>query len=230
MLHSYSSTHHHPQTHTDRCMYRQSGFRMHSIFLLIVAALCFAANVVVAVVPVGIKAKQSMTPFTKLDVPHRDVHTGFLFPTSFGNITLSGTGGLGAPPCGTEMASYQGISAYSNGDYQGTGESCGDWTPTGYAYQCVEYTQRYFNYLYGIQAVWPVSYASQMCDSYPGGIQPVGYPQAGFGVVFNWGTYGHTAVVIGVGDGTIDVIEENGSGSGTNTYNQGEVLCYLATA
>jgi hypothetical protein len=68
----------------------------------------------------------------------------------------------------------------------------------------------------------------QMCDSYPAGITPVGYPQAGFGVVLNWGCYGHTAVVFGVGDGTIDVIEQNDSPYGTNTYYQGDVLCYLA--
>jgi len=75
-----------------------------------------------------------------------------------------------------------------------------------------------------------VNFAKEMCDSHPGSIQSVGWPQAGYGVVFNWGEYGHTAVVIGVGDGTIDVIEENGSPTGTNTYQQGDVLCYLTTA
>jgi len=84
--------------------------------------------------------------------------------------------------------------------------------------------------VYGVQAVWPVNFAKEMCDSHPGSIQSVSWPQEGFGVVFNWGTYGHTAVVIGVGDGTIDVIEENGSPTGTNTYLQGDVLCYLTLA
>ncbi len=109
----------------------------------------------------------------------------------------------------------------------GTGDSCSGWSSTGLQYQCVEYTQRYFNYLYGIAPVWPVDFASQMCSSYPGGITPVGYPAVGFGVVFGWGYYGHTAVVIGVGSGTIDVIEQNGSPWGTNTYYQSDVLCYL---
>ncbi len=126
------------------------------------------------------------------------------------------------------MSSYNGIEAYSNGDYQGTGDSCSGWSSTGLQFQCVEYTQRYFNYLYGVAPVWPVDFAKQMCDSYPGGVTPVGYPQEGFGVVFNWGYYGHTAVVISVGSGTIGVIEQNGSPYGTNTYYQSDVQCYLA--
>jgi hypothetical protein len=176
----------------------------------------------------SIKARPSTVPFQPLNPRKQETVSGYLLPSTFGNGTISSL--KSAPPCGTVLSSFNGIESYSNGENQGTGYSCGDWTPTGYAYQCVEYTQRYFNYLYGIQAVWPVNYASQMCDAYPAGIQPVGYPSVGFGVVFNWGTYGHTAVVIGVGDGTIDVIEENGSSSGTNTYGQGEVLCYLALA
>ena len=73
-----------------------------------------------------------------------------------------------------------------------------------------------------------MDFASQMCSSYPGGITPVGYPGVGFGVVFNFQPYGHTAVVIGVSDSTIDVIEQNGSPSGVNTYYQSDVLCYLS--
>ena len=73
-----------------------------------------------------------------------------------------------------------------------------------------------------------MDFASQMCSSYPGGITPVGYPVVGFGVVFNFQPYGHTAVVIGVSDSTIDVIEQNGSPSGVNTYYQSDVLCYLS--
>ena len=79
------------------------------------------------------------------------------------------------------MSSYSGIVAYSNGQYQGTGESCGGWGSTGYyvrmyfvyfsfaaairltikklfislQYQCVELAQRYFNAKYGIQTIWP---------------------------------------------------------------------------
>ncbi len=150
----------------------------------------------------------------------------YRLPNKFGNYSLSNL--VSAYPCGTEMASYNGIAAYSNGDYQGTGYSCGDWTSTGYQYQCVEYTQRYFNQIYGIQPVWPVDFAYQMCSSYPGGVTPVSWPSEGFAAVFNWPPYGHTAVVTSVGDGIINVIEENGSPYGFNTYSQGEVLCYLS--
>ena len=156
-----------------------------------------------------------------------NIPVGTLFlPNPFGNYSHPDL--KSAPPCGTSLASYNGIEAYSNGDYQGTGTSCGDWTATGYQYQCVEYVQRYFNYLYGIAPVWPVSFASQMCSSYPAGMNVVSSPAPGYAVVFNFGYYGHTAVVTDVGSGVIYVIEENGSPSGTNAYYMSDVLCYLS--
>ena len=152
-----------------------------------------------------------------------------VYPTEkFALKKNNSTVNMQALPCGTVMDSYNGIPAYSNGPYQGTGDSCGGWSGTGLQFQCVEYTQRYFNYMYGTQPVWPVNFASQMCDNHPPGVCPVGYPSPGFGVVFGWGGYGHTAVVFGVGSGTIDVIEQNGSPDGTNTYWQSDVWCYLA--
>ena len=60
----------------------------------------------------------------------------YKIPAKFGNYSHADL--KSAPPCGTEMAEFNGIWAYSNGDYQGTGYSCGDWTATGYQYQCVE--------------------------------------------------------------------------------------------
>lgn len=168
----------------------------------------------------------------------------FTLPQKFGNYSLSTLSS--APPCGDGLASYNDIVSYSNGDYQGTGDSCSGWSSTGLQYQCVEYAQRYFNSLYGVAPVWPVDFAYQMCSSYPDGITPVDYPSAGYGVVFNWPPYGttiitnyynntltiiilgHVAVVIGVNDGTIDVIEQNGSPTGTNTYYLSEVLCFLS--
>ena len=67
-----------------------------------------------------------------------------------------------------------------------------------------------------------------MCSAYPAGITPTSDAQPGYGVVFNWPPYGHTAVVTSVGDGVITVIEQNGSPSGENQYSTGQVLCYLA--
>ena len=149
----------------------------------------------------------------------------YRIPVKFGNYSHSDL--VSAPPCGTYLAEYNGIASYSNGEYQGTGYSCGDWTATGYQFQCVEYAQRYFNYLYGVQPVWPVNYASQMCYSYPAGMTTVYPPEPGDAVVWNWDEYGHVAVVLKVGDGVIDVIEENGSPYGTNTYYSSDVYCYL---
>ena len=183
-------------------------------------------KIVVALLVSLLAVASAAKEFIKLPKDFVKPDGDYLLPHKFGNHTLGDL--VSALPCGTEMASYNGISAYSNGDYQGTGYSCGDWSGTGYQYQCVEYAQRYFNALYGVQAVWPVSFAYEMCSSYPGGITPVGWPSAGFGAVFNWPPYGHVAVVTSVGDGTIDVIEENGSPSGYNTYYQSEVLCYLS--
>ena len=107
------------------------------------------------------------------------------------------------------------------------GYSCGDWSSTGLQYQCVEYTQRYFNYMYGTIPVWHVDYAMQMCDYYPYGVTPTWSPEPGDAVVFNWAPYGHTAVVTGVDGGIVYVIEQNGSSYGTNSYYTSEVACYL---
>lgn len=151
----------------------------------------------------------------------------FTIPDKLGNFSRNELQSK-ALPCGSVMAAYNGHEAYSNGQYQGTGTSCGGWISTGLQWQCVEYTQRYFHYMYGVASVWPVDYAAQMCDRRPAGACAVGTPQPGYGVVFGWGTYGHTAIVVGVGAGTIDVIEQNGSPSGWNTFSQGDVKCYLA--
>ncbi len=83
------------------------------------------------------------------------------------------------------------------------------------------------NSKHGTQAMWPVSYASQMCSSYPSGISRTSNPQAGDAVVFSWGTYGHTAIITSVGSGSINVIEQNASPSGTNTYSTSSASCFL---
>ena len=147
-------------------------------------------------------------------------------PELFGNFTVKDL--ESAPPCGTELASFNGVSAFSNGENQGTGDSCQGWSETGLDYQCVEYTQRYFNSLYGVEPVWQVNFAFDMCSSFPAGVVPTSDVQTGYGVVFNWPPYGHTAVVTSVGAGVITVIEQNGSPSGENQYSAGQVLCYLA--
>ena len=47
----------------------------------------------------------------------------YILPKGFGNYTQDSL--TTASSCGTIMSTYNGISAYSNGNYQGTGDSCG---------------------------------------------------------------------------------------------------------
>ena len=119
--------------------------------------------------------------------------SAIILPDEFGLFNVHDL--QGAASCGSVMATYNGVSAKSNGGNMGTGTSCAGCGSTGCRYQCVEYTQRYFNAKYGTAAVWPVSYAKQMCNSRPSGVSKTSHPPPGDAVVFDWGTYGHTAVI-----------------------------------
>lgn len=78
-----------------------------------------------------------------------------------GNYTLSSCSS--APACGTAMASYNGVSAYSNGEEQCTGNSCSSYGTYGYKYQCVELAQRYFATKLGVSpAIWYAN-ANEVC-------------------------------------------------------------------
>lgn len=138
-----------------------------------------------------------------------------IVPRIFGEVNASACSG--APSCGTAMASYAGITAYSNGQYQCTGESCGAYSTYGYQYQCVEYVQRYFGKLYGTKPIWYAN-AIDFCTSYPSGISKTTSPKAGDAVVFGWQPYGHTAVITSISNGKINVVEQNASPTGTNSY------------
>lgn len=124
------------------------------------------------------------------------------------------------------MTSYNGISAKSNGVDQCTGNCCGGHITTGCAYQCVELAQRYFNAKFGITPVWYVN-ANQMCSSHPSGVSKTSNPKPGDLWVRTSGTYGHVAVITAVHDSTVDVIEQNSSPSGKNTYAKSDAGCFL---
>jgi len=132
----------------------------------------------------------------------------------------------GAPSCGTAMSSFNGVSAYSNGVDQCTGSCCGGSISTGCAYQCVELAQRYMNVKYGIAPIW-YDNANMMCSSYPKGISKTTSPQPGDLWVRTSGTYGHVAVITAVHSSTVDVIEQNSSPTGKNTYNKADAGCFL---
>ena len=146
-------------------------------------------------------------------------------PETFGNYSLKSCSG--APACGTVMASMSGVNAYSNGADQCTGYSCGGYVSTGYQYQCVEFAQRYFNVMHGTQANWYAN-AIDMCANRPAGVSITSNPKAGDLVVFNWQPYGHVAVISAWYGSSFNVVEQNSSPTGTNTYTPSSgIQCYL---
>lgn len=121
-----------------------------------------------------------------------------LFSLFFFSLTIFPSG---APSCGSEMTSIDGVPALSNGGDQCTANSCAG-CPMACDYQvarllppsvldtdelcfphqytqCVELAQRYFNKLYGTQLIWPVQYAAQMCNSHPSGVSQTSSPGHG---------------------------------------------------
>ena len=132
--------------------------------------------------------------------------------------------------CGAVLTTFDGVPAYSNGGDQGTGSCCAGNIATGCAYQCVELVQRYFHIKHGLAPIWPVAYAKQMCSSHPSGVRTTNYPRQGDAVVFNWAgsEYGHTAIVVSVADGVVNVVEQNASPTGRGTWKVAAVECYLS--
>lgn len=148
----------------------------------------------------------------------------YVLPKSFGNFTHDDL--KSAPPCGTVMYTYNNVAAKSNGNDQGTGNSCGGYGTCGSQYQCVEYVQRYFYTLHGTTPIW-YGNAKDLCSSHPSNVAKTSSPKAGDAVVFGWGTYGHTAIVKSISGSTVSVVEQNSSPSGQNSYSTSGVLCYL---
>jgi len=131
-----------------------------------------------------------------------------------------------AASCGSVMASYNGVSAKSNGGSMGTGSCCGGSVTTGCAYQCVELAQRYMHEKHGIIPNWHDN-ANMMCSNYPSGISKTSNPQPGDLWVRTSGTWGHVAVITAVHSSTVDVLEQNASPSGKNTYSKDSAGCFL---
>ena len=93
--------------------------------------------------------------------------------------------------------------------------------------QCVELAQRWFNQRGGIRPIWPVAYAMQMCSNYPAGVTPTSNPGASDLIVFNWAPYGHVAVITSISGDTVNVLEQNGSPTGFNSYSVSQAECFL---
>jgi CHAP domain len=162
----------------------------------------------------------------------------------------------GGSGCGAQLASIDWVSSYSNGSYQGTGDCCtgtnGDCALnavngvyTGYAWQCVEFAQRYLFQVYGIEAsstsaMWGPGAAADICTSgVPAGL--VVYQNDGSYVPVHGdllvlgrnvaGSYGHVTVVDSAANGVASVAEQNASPSGWNQYSLSSASCFVhATA
>ena len=134
----------------------------------------------------------------------------------------------GAPSCGTTLATFNGVSAYSNGANQCSGYSCGGYGTYGYQYQCVELAQRYFATFFNTAPIWYAN-AIDMCTSHPSNVFKTNEPHPGDLIVLNTDPpYGHVAVITSVNPGTsMTVIEQNADVSGRNTYSYSQGYCFL---
>jgi len=128
-----------------------------------------------------------------------------------------------ALPCGTVLATWDGTNAHSNGANTGTGASCAGTGAYGYQYQCVELVMRHFKTKWGLS--WLVGSARYTLDKAPAG-QVDTYkngdaahpPVPGDMLVWGDGTYGHVALITGVTQSSVSVIEQNVQGSGQATF------------
>lgn len=122
----------------------------------------------------------------------------------------------GMPPCGTVLGSFDGTAAYSNGANTGTGVSCAGAGSYGLRYQCVELVMRHFQTHWGMR--WWGN-ARDLLNNAPRDRVEVFYngdrahpPVPGDLIVWQTGTWGHTALVTNVRAGAVDILEQNVGG------------------
>jgi len=149
----------------------------------------------------------------------------YVHEETFGLFNLSSC--TGAKPCGEAMYTFLGVSAKSNGAQQCTGSSCGGHGDTGYHYQCVELAQRFFAVKYNVHpTIWGGN-AKDLCTVHPSTVHRTSSPRPGDLAVRTSGTYGHVMVIMDVRGSEIDVMEQNSSPTGRNTYRMSDMGCYL---
>jgi hypothetical protein len=132
-----------------------------------------------------------------------------------------------APPCGTDLATYNGVAAKSNGEDQGTSDQwCAGSGTYGLQYQCVEYIKRYYKEALSIDTtskVWKLNAVDFYKRASTLGLltyvnsQSLVAPAPDDIIVFGStknNSYGHVAIVVNVSAGFVNCIEENWSGNG----------------
>jgi surface antigen len=131
-----------------------------------------------------------------------------------------------APSCGTELSSYRGIPAKSNGIFQWKPYDCTTRGTYGDRYQCVEYVRRFYEEALGVDtSCWrgnAVTYFANASNfgliRYANGGQTQPVPDDI--VVFSnheEDDTGHVAIVTNVTDTEVTIIEQNWSVTGTAT-------------
>ena len=146
-----------------------------------------------------------------------DAYTVTLTVTDDDGVTDSTSKVVNVKGFGTEVGEYNGIIAYSNGynDYVSYEYNYVDGYNTGMKWQCVEYVNRYYYIIYGMEIRIPGTNAKDYYGTasdrgliaYPnGGATP---PQLGDILCSNGGDLGHVAIVREVTDDSIHIIHQN---------------------
>jgi hypothetical protein len=136
-----------------------------------------------------------------------------------------------SPPCGTTLATIDGVNAYSNSPNQQTIVSCGGAGTN--LYQSPEFVRRYWSATHGVRLP-TVRAAADLCTTRGAwSIRDKSYaPRHGNLVVFPispTSPAGHVAVVdnLSGGGSTIDIVEQNGVCSGRRAVPRASVQCFL---
>ncbi|MBP8966207.1 MAG: CHAP domain-containing protein, partial [Paludibacteraceae bacterium] len=126
-------------------------------------------------------------------------------------------------PFGTLLGSFNGVDAYSNCNTNYYSEIHNYWggTYTGIKWQCVEYVNRYYKIVYGLDLFGTKCFGN--ANSYYSNAKNAGLlaypnggsiaPQVGDILCSNGMTYGHVAIVMEVGTNFVKVIHQNFSNS-----------------
>ena len=121
------------------------------------------------------------------------------------------------PIFGTMIGTFNGVPAYSNGSVDSVSNEYNSLAGinTGMEWQCVEYVNRYYYVIYGLNIRIAGQNANQYYDnpssrglvSYANG--GIATPQVGDILCFSGGPAGHVAIVRNVGATSVTVIQQN---------------------